>query len=179
MLGYAYDPRLVKVEDAYHIIWCTDFFGAAIGMAVAGDFKTFISLEKPFIPFNRNAVPLSRRIKDTCRMLSRPSDGGHTPLGTSLSRKARTGSFGKALPCDELRERLVGERFDRRRRGADRNDGGLAAVLLRCLKRMQQRERVGYAGSVVFSNGEISAGTGGSITTTPPPAPGCTWPGPM
>ena len=30
---YAYDPRLVKVEDTYYIIWCQDFYGAAIGMA--------------------------------------------------------------------------------------------------------------------------------------------------
>ena len=27
MPRYAYDPRLVKVEDAYYIIWCTDFYG--------------------------------------------------------------------------------------------------------------------------------------------------------
>ena len=33
MPNYAYDPRLVKVEDTYYIIWCTDFHGAAIGMA--------------------------------------------------------------------------------------------------------------------------------------------------
>ena len=26
---YAYDPRLVKVEDTYYIIWCGDFYGAA------------------------------------------------------------------------------------------------------------------------------------------------------
>ncbi len=25
MPGYAYDPRLVKVEDTYYIMWCTDF----------------------------------------------------------------------------------------------------------------------------------------------------------
>ena len=31
---YAYDPRLVKVEDTYYIIWCQDFWGAAIGMAI-------------------------------------------------------------------------------------------------------------------------------------------------
>ena len=24
---YAYDPRLVKVEDEYFIIWCTEFYG--------------------------------------------------------------------------------------------------------------------------------------------------------
>ena len=30
---YAYDPRLVKVEDTYYLMWCQDFYGAAIGMA--------------------------------------------------------------------------------------------------------------------------------------------------
>ena len=34
----AYDPRLVKVEDTYYIMWCTDFYGAAIGMAKTKDF---------------------------------------------------------------------------------------------------------------------------------------------
>ena len=53
---YAYDPRLVKVEDTYYIIWCQDFYGASIGMAKTTDFKTFVRLENPFIPFNRNAV---------------------------------------------------------------------------------------------------------------------------
>ena len=33
MPHYAYDPRLVKVDDTYYIICCTDFYGAAIGMA--------------------------------------------------------------------------------------------------------------------------------------------------
>ena len=56
MPGYAYDPRLVKVEDTYYIMWCTDFYGAAIGLAKTQDFKTFVRMENPFIPFNRNAV---------------------------------------------------------------------------------------------------------------------------
>lgn len=81
MPHYAYDPRLVMVEDSYYIIWCTDFFGAAIGMAVTKDFKTFTRLENPFIPFNRNAVLFPRRINGTYRLLSRPSDSGHTPFG--------------------------------------------------------------------------------------------------
>ena len=42
---YAYDPRLVKVEDTYYIIWCQDFFGAAIGMAKTQDFKSFVRVE--------------------------------------------------------------------------------------------------------------------------------------
>ena len=59
---YAYDPRLVKVEDTYYIIWCQDFYGAAIGMAKTKDFETFVRVENPFLPFNRNAVLFPRKI---------------------------------------------------------------------------------------------------------------------
>ncbi|WP_379136136.1 glycosylase [Paenibacillus sp. sgz500958] len=78
---YAYDPRLVKVEDSYYIIWCTDFYGAAIGAAKTEDFKTFTSLENPFLPFNRNGVLFPKKINGNFVMLSRPSDSGHTPFG--------------------------------------------------------------------------------------------------
>ena len=78
---YAYDPRLVKVEDWYYIIWCGDFYGAAIGLARTQDFKTFTRMENPFIPYNRNAVLFPRRIGGNYVMLSRPSDSGHTPFG--------------------------------------------------------------------------------------------------
>lgn len=81
MSGYAYDPRLVKVEDNYYIIWCTDFYGAAIGMAKTKDFKKFVRIENPFIPFNRNAVLFPRKINGNFVLLSRPSDSGHTPFG--------------------------------------------------------------------------------------------------
>ena len=81
MPHYAYDPRLVKVEDTYYIIWCGDFFGASIGMAKTTDFKKFVRVENPFIPFNRNAVLFPRKIRDKYMMLSRPSDSGHTPFG--------------------------------------------------------------------------------------------------
>lgn len=78
---YAYDPRLVKVEDTYYIIWCQDFYGAAIGMAKTKDFKTFTRIENPFLPFNRNAVLFPRKVNGNYLMLSRPSDSGHTPFG--------------------------------------------------------------------------------------------------
>jgi beta-1,4-mannooligosaccharide/beta-1,4-mannosyl-N-acetylglucosamine phosphorylase len=81
MPRYAYDPRLVKVEEDYYILWCTDFYGASIGMAKTRDFKTFVRLENPFIPFNRNAVLFPRRIGGMYKLLSRPSDSGHTPFG--------------------------------------------------------------------------------------------------
>lgn len=79
--NYAYDPRLVKVEDTYYIIWCTDFYGASIGVAKTKDFKTFVRLENPFLPFNRNGVLFPKKINGNFVMLSRPSDSGHTPFG--------------------------------------------------------------------------------------------------
>ncbi len=81
MPRYAYDPRLVKVEDAYYIMWCQDFYGASIGFAVTKDFEHFTRLENPFIPFNRNAVLFPRKVNGLYQMLSRPSDSGHTPFG--------------------------------------------------------------------------------------------------
>ena len=78
---YAYDPRLVRIEDTYYIMWCQDFYGASIGIAKTTDFKTFTRLENPFLPFNRNAVLFPRKINGNFVMLSRPSDGGHTPFG--------------------------------------------------------------------------------------------------
>ncbi len=81
MPPYAYDPRLVKVEDTYYIIWCQDAYGATIGMAKTTDFKKFVRIENPFLPFNRNAVLFPRKVNDKFLMLSRPSDSGHTPFG--------------------------------------------------------------------------------------------------
>lgn len=78
---YAYDPRLIKVEDTYYIIWCTEFYGAALGLAKTTDFKNFVRLNNPFLPFNRNGVLFPRKIDDNFVMLTRPSDSGHTPFG--------------------------------------------------------------------------------------------------
>ena len=78
---YAYDPRLIKIENTFYIIWCTDFFGASIGLAKTDDFKRFVRVENPFLPFNRNGVLFPRKINDKFIMLSRPSDQGHTPFG--------------------------------------------------------------------------------------------------
>lgn len=79
--GYAYDPRLVKIEDTYYIIWCTDFGGASLGIGMTKDFRSFVRLENPFIPFNRNGVLFPRKINGKYMLLSRPSDSGHTPFG--------------------------------------------------------------------------------------------------
>lgn len=79
--SYAYDPRLVKVDDLYYIIFCTDFGGAALGLGVTEDFRTFTRLENPFIPFNRNGVLFPKKVNGKYLLLSRPSDSGHTPFG--------------------------------------------------------------------------------------------------
>jgi len=78
---YAYDPRLVHIEDTYYIIWCTEFYGPTIGLAKTKDFKTFTRLENCFLPFNRNGVLFPRKINGEFKMLSRVSDNGHTPFG--------------------------------------------------------------------------------------------------
>ena len=79
--GYAYDPRVVKIDDTYYIMWCTDFGGPTIGLGKTKDFKNFTRLENAFIPFNRNGVLFPRKINGNYVLLSRPSDTGHTPFG--------------------------------------------------------------------------------------------------
>ena len=81
MPPYAYDPRLVKIEDTYYIIWCQDAYGPTIGMAKTTDFEKFVRIENTFLPFNRNAVLFPRKVNNKFLMLSRPSDSGHTPFG--------------------------------------------------------------------------------------------------
>lgn len=79
--SYAYDPRLVKIDDTYYINWCDDMRGASIGMGYTKDFKTFVKMENPLMPFNRNGVLFPRKINGEYVLLSRPSDSGHTPFG--------------------------------------------------------------------------------------------------
>ncbi|MBI9071345.1 MAG: glycoside hydrolase family 130 protein [Melioribacteraceae bacterium] len=79
--SYAYDPRLVKLEDTYYIIWCDDMHGASIGMGKTRDFNTFTRMSNPLMPFNRNGVLFPRKINGMYKLFSRPSDSGHTPFG--------------------------------------------------------------------------------------------------
>ncbi|MBN2356076.1 glycoside hydrolase family 130 protein [candidate division KSB1 bacterium] len=79
--SYAYDPRLVRIEEDFYITWCDDFPGASIGMGRTCDFKQFIKMENPLMPFNRNGVLFPRKINGLYVLLSRPSDSAHTPFG--------------------------------------------------------------------------------------------------
>jgi beta-1,4-mannooligosaccharide/beta-1,4-mannosyl-N-acetylglucosamine phosphorylase len=79
--SYAYDPRVVKIDDRYLVTWCDDFPGASIGMGWTKDFKTFHAMENPCMPFNRNGVLFPRKINGNYFLFSRPSDSAHTPFG--------------------------------------------------------------------------------------------------
>ena len=78
---YAYDPRIVPLEDRYIVMWCNGYHGPTIGLAETRDFRTFTPMENAFLPYNRNGVLFPRRIRGRYAMLSRPSDTGHTPFG--------------------------------------------------------------------------------------------------
>ncbi|MCB0033540.1 MAG: glycoside hydrolase family 130 protein [Anaerolineales bacterium] len=78
---YAYDPRVVWIEDRYYVTWCNGYHGPTIGVGYTHDFETFYQMENAFLPFNRNGVLFPRKIKGAYAMVSRPSDNGHTPFG--------------------------------------------------------------------------------------------------
>ncbi len=78
---YKYDPRVIKVEDRYWIVWCNGYHGASIGAGYTKDFERFTRIENIFHPYNRNAVLFPRKINGRFAMLHRPSDSGHTPFG--------------------------------------------------------------------------------------------------
>ena len=79
--SYAYDPRVVKIDETYYIQWCDDMHGPSIGMGKTKDFKTFIRMPNPLMPYNRNGVLFPRKINGKYFLFSRPSDTGHTPFG--------------------------------------------------------------------------------------------------
>lgn len=78
---YAYDPRVVWIEDRYYVTWCNGFHGPTIGIAYTYDFKAFYQMENALLPYNRNGVLFPRKVNGKFAMLSRPSDSGHTPFG--------------------------------------------------------------------------------------------------
>ena len=79
---FAYDPRVTKIDDRYHITWCNAYHGSpTVALGYTDDFKSFTQTETAFLPFNRNGVLFPRKIGGNYVMLSRPSDNGHTPFG--------------------------------------------------------------------------------------------------
>lgn len=85
-----YDPRLVKIDGMYYIVWCDSCHNcASIGLARTADFKTFTLMERATLPFNRNGVLFPRKVNGEYLMLTRPSDGGHTAFGDIYLSKSK------------------------------------------------------------------------------------------
>lgn len=78
---WSYDPRVVKIEDAYYIIWTDLWADVTVGLAKTYDFKTFVKLPYGFLPNIRNGSLFPRKINGKFYMLSRPSDNAYTPFG--------------------------------------------------------------------------------------------------
>lgn len=79
--SYSYDPRVLEIDGTFFITWCDDMKGPSIGLGKTTDFKTFVRLPNPLMPYNRNGVLFPRKINGKYFLLSRPSDTGHTPFG--------------------------------------------------------------------------------------------------
>jgi beta-1,4-mannooligosaccharide/beta-1,4-mannosyl-N-acetylglucosamine phosphorylase len=79
--SYAYDPRVVEIDGEYFVTWCDDMKGPSIGLGKTKDFKTFVRMPNPLMPYNRNGVLFPRKVNGKYLLLSRPSDTGHTPFG--------------------------------------------------------------------------------------------------
>jgi beta-1,4-mannooligosaccharide/beta-1,4-mannosyl-N-acetylglucosamine phosphorylase len=79
--SYAYDPRVIEIDGEFYVTWCDDMNGPSIGLGKTKDFKTFLRMPNPLMPYNRNGVLFPRKINGKYMLLSRPSDTGHTPFG--------------------------------------------------------------------------------------------------
>jgi beta-1,4-mannooligosaccharide/beta-1,4-mannosyl-N-acetylglucosamine phosphorylase len=119
--SYAYDPRLLQLDDAYYITWCDDFPGPSIGLGKTRDFKTFTRLENATMPFNRNGVLFPRKINGTlCD--AEPAER-YRPYAFWRYRFELQPGFdllGKTPACHgQRRQKLVAGHQDWRRTGAD------------------------------------------------------------
>ena len=72
---------MIKIEDAYYVVFCADVDGPSIYIAKTKDFQRFEKIPNGFLPFNRNGVLFPEKINGQYVMLNRPSDSGDTPFG--------------------------------------------------------------------------------------------------
>jgi predicted GH43/DUF377 family glycosyl hydrolase len=96
-ISYGYDPRFVKLDDTYYVVWCDDMHGASIGLGKTKDFKTFIRMPNPLMPFNRNGVLFPKKINGKYILLSRPSEADTLLSVICLSVKVPTLSIGEII----------------------------------------------------------------------------------
>lgn len=101
---YAYDPRLIQIDDTYYVVWCDGMHGApSIGLAKTTDFTHFEMLGHPLMPCNRNGVLFPRKVNGEYLLLSRPSDSGHTKFGDIYMSSSKDlvywGKHKHVMPC--------------------------------------------------------------------------------
>ena len=94
MPPYAYDPRLVKVEDTYYIIWCQDFYGASSPRP--GTSRPLPGWRTPLSPSTATRCSSPARSTGCSPCSAAPPTRATPPSATSSSARARTWSSGAA-----------------------------------------------------------------------------------
>ncbi|MCF0117884.1 MAG: glycoside hydrolase family 130 protein [Bacilli bacterium] len=74
---YAYDPRIIVLENEIYIVFCAEQYGTAIFIGKTKDFHTYTIVNRGFLPHNRNGVLFPEKFGDYYYMLSRPCNEGN------------------------------------------------------------------------------------------------------
>ncbi|MCQ2793703.1 MAG: glycoside hydrolase family 130 protein [Bacilli bacterium] len=81
-VGYSrFDPRVIKIEDVYYVVFCEYTNAVTTAIAYTKDFKNFTQINNPFTPNYRNGVLFPRKINDYYKILLRPCDAGNSNFG--------------------------------------------------------------------------------------------------
>ena len=78
---HCYDPRLIKVEDKYFMVFCGHEDSPSIYIATTEDFEKFVLYPRCFLPCNRNGVLFPEKFDGKYYMLNRPFSGNGSKDG--------------------------------------------------------------------------------------------------
>lgn len=76
-----FDPRVVKLDDTYYVVFCDYTIAVTTAIAYTKDFKHFVQINNPFTPNYRNGVLFPRKINGFYKILLRPCDSGNSTFG--------------------------------------------------------------------------------------------------
>ncbi len=81
--NYTFDPRITPLDGRYYITFCDPGKrgGPYVSMGYTKHFESFVLLEDPLPPANRNAVLFPEKVRGEYALLHRPSDKTHTAFG--------------------------------------------------------------------------------------------------
>lgn len=86
---YCYDPRVMELEGEYYVIFADQADEVSVGLAKTKDFKTFVKLERPFLPNCRNGALFQRKVNDKYLLISRPSDNASSFFGNIFMSESK------------------------------------------------------------------------------------------